>query len=84
MDSGKVYTIVGGKLALVPKQHLDKINKKEVLVRRAAELHDIVQSTDHQMTADVAGLELKEIMGKIIRLNRRIPPCVQFPTEYTI
>ena len=77
MDSGKVYMIVGGQLAMVPKEHVEKIQKKEMLAHRAMELKTIVQYADNQLMADVAGLELKEIMGKIIRLNRRIPACVQ-------
>lgn len=79
MNSGKVYMIVGGQLAMVPQQHADKLQKKEMLHARAVYLRDIVQNEDFGSTVrDVAGLELKEIMGKIIRLNRRIPACVQF------
>ena len=78
MDSGKVYMIVGGQLAKVPTEHVEKIQKKEMLAHRAMELKTIVQYAENQVMADVAGLELKEIMGKIVRLNRRIPPCVQF------
>lgn len=78
MDSGKVYMIVGGSLAMVPKQHAEKLQKKEMLAHRAMELKTIVQYSNNKTAADVAGLELKEIMGKIVRLNRRIPACVQF------
>jgi len=78
MNSGKVYMIVGGSLAMVPKEHADKIQKKEMLAHRAMELKTIVQYAEDKTMADVASLELKEIMGKIIRLNRRIPACVQF------
>ena len=79
MNSGKVYMIVGGQLAMVPQQHADKLQKKEMLHARAVYLRDIVQNEDFGSTVrDVASLELKEIMGKIIRLNRRIPACVQF------
>ena len=79
MNSGKVYMIVGGQLAMVPQQHAEKLQKKEMLHARAVYLRDIVQNEDFGSTVrDVASLELKEIMGKIIRLNRRIPACVQF------
>lgn len=78
MNSGKVYMIVGGQLAMVPVEHADKIQKKEMLAHRAMELKTIVQYAEDKTMADVASLELKEIMGKIIRLNRRIPACVQF------
>ena len=78
MNSGKVYMIVGGSLAMVPVEHADKIQKKEMLAHRAMELKTIVQYAEDKTMADVASLELKEIMGKIIRLNRRIPACVQF------
>lgn len=77
MNSGKVYMIVGGQLAMVPQEHAEKIQKKEMLAHRAMELKTIVQYADNQLMADTASLELKEIMGKIIRLNRRIPACVQ-------
>ena len=81
MNSGKVYMIVGGQLAMVPQQHADKLQKKEMLHARAVQLRDFINNLSEigqQKQADVAGLELKEIMGKIIRLNRRIPACVQF------
>ena len=78
MNSGKVYMIVGGQLAMVPQQHAEKLQKKEMLAHRAMELKTIVQYAEDKTMADVASLELKEIMGKIIRLNRRIPACVQF------
>ena len=80
MDSGKVYMIVGGQLAMVPREHAEKIQKKEMLAARAMELKTYINKLSEvgaQRQADVAGLELKEIMGKIIRLNRRIPACVQ-------
>ncbi len=81
MNSGKVYCIVDGKLALVPEEHLEKITKKEMLANRAIELKNLVQSTNDSMVASVAGLELKQIMAKIIRINRQIPPVVQFVGE---
>lgn len=78
MTSGKTYMIVGGNLALVPVEHAEKIQKKEMLAHRAMELKTIVQYAQNQLMADTASMELKEVMGKIVRLNRRIPACVQF------
>lgn len=79
MNSGKTYMIVGGNLALVPVEHAEKIAKKEMLVARAIALRDVIDRTDIGSTMrDAASVEHKDLMGKIIRLNRRIPPCVQF------
>lgn len=82
MDSGKVYCIVGGKLAKVPTAYVKKVLKKEELVAYAARLQktiDVAYKTPGQQTTiDVAGIELGQVVRKIIRLNRQIPPVVQF------
>ena len=75
----KTYAIVGGKLAKVPMEYADKITKKEMYVARAAVLDAIIHASDlDRLTRDTASYELNQIMGKIIRLNRQIPPVVQF------
>ena len=77
----KTYAIVGGKLAKVPMEYADKINKKEMLVARAAALQTYMNSLSEVGTKveyATASYELNQLMTKIIRLNRQIPPCVQF------
>ena len=82
MDSLKVYMIVDGKLAKVPNQYAKAVAKKEQLVAYAARLQDTIDvayaTPGQQLTVDTAGLELRQVLSKIIRLNRKIPPVVQF------
>ena len=77
----KTYAIVGGKLAKVPMEYADKINKREMMVARAAALQTYMNSLSEVGTKveyATASYELNQLMTKIIRLNRQIPPCVQF------
>lgn len=72
------YTIViqHGRPYRVPVEHARKFIRKNELVAQAMGLKDII--ADPQLSwADkaVAQRELSTIMGKIIRINRRIPPC---------
>lgn len=64
----KVLVVLYGKNALVPVQYKDKILRKEALVKEARLLQKEGKPTE----------EIQKIMSKIIRLNRQIPPCVQF------
>lgn len=63
-----VEITISGKRALVPAEHKAKILRKEALVSEALALQNAGGPVE----------ELKKIAGKIIRLNRQIPPCVQF------
>ena len=79
MNSGMTYMIVGGMLAMVPVEHAEKIAKKELYAARAMELRKLIDSTDIGSTMrDAASLEFRGLIEKIVRLNRRIPACVQF------
>lgn len=72
------YTIVmqNGRPYRVPVEHARKFVRKNELVSQAMGLKAII-SDSKSSTYDraVAEQELRDIMGKIIRLNRRIPPC---------
>ncbi len=63
-----VEITVFGKRALVPAEHKAKILRKEALVSEATAMQKAGAPVE----------ELKKVVGKIIRLNRQIPPCVQF------
>lgn len=79
--NSKTYMIVGGKLAKVPMEYADKLAKKDALVAYAARLQEVIDSekqNPNRLTADAAVYQLNQTMAKIIRLNRQIPPCVQF------
>ena len=77
----KTYMIVDGKLAKVPLKYAKKIAEKDALVAYAARLQEFIESetqTPNHLAGDAATYQLKQTMEKIIRLNRQIPPCVQF------
>lgn len=81
----KVHMIIGGKLALVPEEHAKTLAKKEMLVARAAELNryrNNLSEVGTALQAAAAEKELHSLVAQIQRINRRIPACVQFPTEY--
>lgn len=89
MNTNRTYIVLGGELATVPTEHAEKFQKREMLVTRAAELSKMVKflepaerGTSDATLRDTASLELRDIMGKIIRLNRRIPACAQFVAGY--
>ncbi len=76
-ENRTVEMIIGGHRALVPMLHAAKIAKKQILVRKALQLQRGLESTTG-VGADIIREELEKTMGKIIRLNRRIPACVRF------
>lgn len=63
-----IEVTICGKRALVPVEHKAKILRKEALVAEASAMQKAGRPVE----------ELQKVMGKIIRLNRQIPPCVQF------
>lgn len=69
-----VQMMVSGKPALVPANKAKMIAKKQELVKQAIELRD----RGNEMSASEHLRQTSEIVEKIIRLNRRIGPCVQF------
>ena len=76
-ENRMVEMIISGRRALVPVAHHAKIAKKETLVRKACQLQRGLESTTG-IGHDIIREELENVMGKIIRLNRRIPACVKF------
>lgn len=72
------YTIViqHGRPYRVPVEHARKFIKKNELVTQAMGLKSLIkdEKTSWADKAD-AERELSNIMGKIIRINRQIPPC---------
>jgi len=77
-ENRTVEMIIDGRRALVPMLHAAKIAKKQILVRKARQLRRELESTKQGVGADIIRKELEKTMGKIIRLNRRIPACVRF------
>ena len=72
-----VQMTVGGKPALVPMLHAKNVQKKQDLVAEAKRLQTGMESctgTGYEILLE----QLSKTMGKIIRLHRRIPPCVKF------
>ena len=72
------YTVVmqHGRPYRVPVEHAKKFIKKNELVTRAIGLKAVINDpTVNIAEKTVAQRELSEIMSKVIRLNRRIPPC---------
>ena len=76
-ENRMVEMIVSGRRALVPMLHHAKIVKKQQLVEKARQLQRGLESTTG-IGNDIIQEELEKTMGKIIRLNRRIPACVRF------
>ena len=79
-ENRMVEMIVSGHRALVPIAHHAKIAKKETLVAKACQLQRGLDATTG-IGNDIIREELEKTIGKIIRLNRRIPACVQFIKE---
>ena len=72
-----VQMTVGGRQAMVPAEHAKKVQKKQELVAQAMRLKTGMEActgVGHAILQE----QLMEIMGKIVRLGRRIPPCVKF------
>ena len=78
----KVQMIIGGKLAVVPAEHAKSLAKKEMLVARCSELNSLWKTSEVKEIRATAEKELHILIAQIQRINRRIPACVQFPTEY--
>ncbi len=76
-ENRMVQMIVSGRPALVPVAHHAKIANKETLVARASQLQRGLDATTG-IGNDIIREELENVIGKILRLNRRIPACVQF------
>ena len=76
-ENRTVEMIIEGRCALVPMLHAAKIAKKQILVRKARQLQRGLAATTG-IGHDIIREELEKTMGKIIRLNRRIPACVKF------
>lgn len=70
----KVEMIVSGRRALVPANKAKLIQRKQDLVAQAIE----IRNRGNEMSAAEHLRLTSEICEKIIRLNRRIGPCVQF------
>lgn len=68
----KVEMIISGKRALVDADQVKKHLKKEQLVQQALRLQKM------DLTVPAVSKELRETMGKIIRLNRTIRQNVKF------
>ena len=77
MYKDHVQMTVGGMQAMVPVEHAKKVQKKQNLVAQALRLKKGMESctgVGHTILQE----QLMETMGKIVRLSRRIPPCVKF------
>ena len=76
-ENRMVEVLVSGRRALVPVAHHAKIAKKETLVAKARQLQRFMDATP-DVDLPLTQKELENVMSQIIRLNRRIPACVQF------
>ena len=77
MFKDHVQMTVSGKQAMVPVEHAKKVQKKQDLLAQAMRLQTGMAActgVGHAILQE----QLMEIMGKIVRLSRRIPPCVKF------
>jgi len=74
----QVEMIVYGKRALVDSDMVKKIVRKELLFNQAQELEFKLNLESDSIRKQLLKDSLNEIMGKIIRLNRSIRPCVEF------
>jgi hypothetical protein len=72
-----VQMTVGGRQAMVPAEHAKKVQKKQFLVAYAMRLQKCMEA-DADVYRAIYQKEIEKTMGKIIRLSRRIPPCVKF------
>ena len=73
----RVRIVYMGKQAMVPADQVKNLQRKEKLVKMGRELDakwKAAQGFEKQMIL----IELQNTMSKIQRLNRSIPPCVQF------
>lgn len=70
----KVEMIVSGRRALVPVNKAKLIQKKQEVVAEAIAL----RNSGSNIPAAEFAKQMGKLTEKIIRLNRRIGPCVQF------
>lgn len=75
---GYAYVTVDGKSAMAPVDKCSSIGKKNQAVARALEIKAIMDQNPSLKTNPLLVREMKEAMGKIVRLNRKIGPCVIF------
>ena len=73
----KVQMLIGGMEALVDADMVKLMTKKQELVRGAMSLQHVLGSVP-TIAQPILQDQLDKIMGKIIRLNRRIRKNVQF------
>lgn len=73
----RVRIVYHGRQALVPADQVKNLKRKEKLVAEAKVL-DANWKSAKGVAKQMALIELQNHMSKIIRLNRQIPPCVQF------
>ena len=73
----KVQMVVSGRQALVDADMVNKMIKKKQLVASASHLQAVMNAVPRE-AEPILQKQLQEIMGKIIRLNRRIRKNVQF------
>lgn len=74
----KVEMLVAGKRALVDADMVKKLVRKDMLVATAKDLQDKIAAEKDPICVRLLNDSLAETMGKIIRLNRTIRPCVRF------
>lgn len=70
----KVQMVIAGRQALVDEDMVKLMTKKQVLVRKAMEIKALGNTMSAQAHLDLTC----EVMGKIIRLNKRIRKNVIF------
>lgn len=77
----RVDIIIGGRRASVPEDQVKNVLRKEKLVKEGLILQANWKAMPAGVAKSVALIDLQNHMEKIIRLNRRIPPCVRFYPE---
>lgn len=74
----KVQIVIDGKLALVDSDQVKKHVNKQIFVDCAIQLQKQLESEQDPICKSQLFDSLKEITGKIVRLNRTIRQNVQF------
>jgi len=77
MYKDHVRMTVGGMPAMVPVEYAKKVQRKQDLVADVKRLQAGINAApnfEHALLVE----QLFKTMGKIVRLNRSIPPCVKF------
>ena len=73
----KVQMLVGGRQALVDADMVKKMTKKQELVASAMRLQSVMNAVPRE-AEPILQKQLREIVGKIQRLNLGIRQTVQF------